>query len=88
MKEGKVMQTQAYEGYFENGLFYAAGQVIHLPERQKIYIKVLGELLDCDLDYEDDDDYDYSVYFTEEELLELKAHHAQKGEVLVFGKGH
>ena len=61
---------------------------MRLPERQKIYIKVLGEPLDGELDYEDDDDYDYSVYFTDEEIQELKEHHTQKCEVLVFGKEH
>ena len=82
------MQAQAYEGYFENGQFYASGKIINLPERQKVYIKLLGAPLDNDLDYEDDDDYDYSVYFTDEEVQELKDYHTQKGEVLVFGKEH
>ena len=80
------MQAKVYEGYFENGKFYTAGQVIHLPERKKLFIRVLDEPLNDDHDYEDDDDYDYSVYFTEEEIKELKSYHAQKGEVLDFGK--
>ena len=82
------MQARAYEGYFENGQFYAAGQVIRLPERKRLFIKVLDEPLNDDFDYEDDDDYDYSVYFTEDEIQELKSYHAQKGEVLIFGKEH
>ena len=34
---------QAYEGYFENGCFYAAGKEIHFPERRRVYITVLDE---------------------------------------------
>ena len=37
------MQAQAYEGYFENGRFYTAEQVINLPERRRVYITVLDE---------------------------------------------
>ena len=33
---------QAYEGYFENGLFYTAGRTIRIPERQKTIV-VLSE---------------------------------------------
>ena len=82
------MQAQAYEGYFENGHFYASGKIVNMPERQKVYIKLLGEPLDNDFDYEDDDDYDYSVYFTDEEVQELKDYHKQKGEELVFSNEH
>jgi hypothetical protein len=37
------MRAQAYEGYFENGLFYSSGQTIKLPERRRVYITVLDE---------------------------------------------
>jgi len=39
------MKAQAYEGYFENGSFYTAGQVISIPERQRVYITILDELI-------------------------------------------
>ena len=38
------MQAQAYEGYFEDGKFYSAGQPLRIPERRKVYITVLDEL--------------------------------------------
>ena len=37
------MQAQAYEGYFENGLFYTAGQKLNIPEKRRIYITILDE---------------------------------------------
>ena len=37
------MQAQAYEGYFESGVFYAAGKPLRIPEQRKIYITVLDE---------------------------------------------
>ena len=37
------MQAQAYEGYFESGMFYSAGQPLRIPERRKVYITVLDE---------------------------------------------
>ena len=40
------MQAQAYEGYFENGRFYAAGKAIHIPERQRVFITILDEVRD------------------------------------------
>jgi hypothetical protein len=42
-ERGLIMQAQAYEGYFENGQFYAAGQTIRIPERQRVYITILDE---------------------------------------------
>jgi len=39
------MQAQAYEGYFENGQFYAAGNVVRIPERRKVFVTVLDELI-------------------------------------------
>jgi len=35
---------QAYEGYFENGRFYTAGQTINIPERRRVYV-ILDEPL-------------------------------------------
>jgi hypothetical protein len=40
------MQAQAYEGYFENGHFYTAGQTIYIPERRKVFITVFDETKD------------------------------------------
>ena len=37
------MRTQAYEGYFENGNFFASGRVVRLPERKRVVITVLDE---------------------------------------------
>ena len=37
------MQAQAYEGYFENGQFYASGQAVRIPERRRVYITILDE---------------------------------------------
>ena len=34
---------QAYEGYFENGKFYTAGQTIRIPERKRIFLTILEE---------------------------------------------
>ena len=37
------MSLQAYKGYFENGHFYAAGQTLHIPERQQVILTILEE---------------------------------------------
>ncbi|MDR1687685.1 MAG: hypothetical protein LBS21_03625 [Clostridiales bacterium] len=38
------MQTQAYDGYFENGKFFTAGRrTIRLPENKRIIITVLDD---------------------------------------------
>ena len=34
---------QAYEGYFENGQFYTAGEIIRIPERRRVFLTVLEE---------------------------------------------
>jgi len=34
---------QAYEGYFENGLFYSAGRTICIPEKKRVFITILEE---------------------------------------------
>ena len=39
------MQAQAYDGYFENGQFYTAGQTIRIPERRRVYIAILDEVV-------------------------------------------
>ena len=82
------MQAQVYEGYFDKGKFYAEGRAVRLPERKKLYIKVLDDPInntDSDDDDDDDDDYDYSIYFTEDEKKDLESYYAQRGEVLIFG---
>ena len=38
------MQAQAYEGYFESGMFYTAGKPLQIPERRKVYITILDEI--------------------------------------------
>jgi hypothetical protein len=42
------MQTQALEGYMENGLFHTAGQIIKLPEKKKLFITIPGDSNDYD----------------------------------------
>jgi len=37
------MQAQAYEGYFESGKFYTSGQLLHIPERKRVFIAILGD---------------------------------------------
>ena len=37
------MTLQAYQGHFENGLFYSAGQNIRIPERKKIIVTILED---------------------------------------------
>ncbi|MCL1819523.1 MAG: hypothetical protein FWG36_02575 [Oscillospiraceae bacterium] len=37
------MQAQAYEGYFESGTFYTAGQPLRIPERKRVLIAILGD---------------------------------------------
>ena len=37
------MQVVAYDGYFDNGNFYASGKIIRLPERQRVVITILDE---------------------------------------------
>ena len=34
---------QAYEGYFENGLFCSTSGVIRIPERRRTFITILDE---------------------------------------------
>jgi predicted component of type VI protein secretion system len=37
------MQAYAYEGFFENGQFYIAGQTTHIKGRKKAFITILDE---------------------------------------------
>jgi hypothetical protein len=37
------MQAQAYEGYFENGSFFSGGQVVHIPEKMRVYVEIRNE---------------------------------------------
>ena len=37
------MQAQAYEGYFENGSFFAAGRTINIPERKRVFLAVFDD---------------------------------------------
>ena len=38
------MQAQAYEGYFEKGKFYTAGQPLRIPERKRVLVAILGDM--------------------------------------------
>ena len=38
-----VSKMQAYEGYFENGIFHAAGHIVRIPERRRVFLTVLEE---------------------------------------------
>ena len=35
------MTLQAYQGHFENGLFYSEGQAIRIPERKTVVLTIL-----------------------------------------------
>ena len=35
------MQAVAYEGYFDNGLFYSAGKTLTIPEKCRVVITIL-----------------------------------------------
>jgi hypothetical protein len=37
------MQTQAYEGYFENGIFFSSGQTICIPEKTRVVVTLFDE---------------------------------------------
>ena len=37
------MQAVAYEGYFNNGQFYASGKTVKIPEKRRIVITILDE---------------------------------------------
>ena len=37
------MQTQAYEGYFNNGQFYMSGMATRLPELKRVIITVMPD---------------------------------------------
>ena len=31
---------QSYEGYFENGRFYTAGRIVHIPDRRIVTVNI------------------------------------------------
>ena len=37
------MQALAYEGYFNNGVFYTAGKAMRIPEKRRVFITILDE---------------------------------------------
>lgn len=43
------MQAQAYEGYFDNGRFYTAGRTIPIPDHRRVYITILDETTQDDV---------------------------------------
>ena len=36
-------QLRSYEGYFENGSFFTAGQTIRLPEKMRVIVTISDE---------------------------------------------
>jgi hypothetical protein len=38
------MQATAYEGYFDNGRFYASGKEVHIPEQRRVIITILNDI--------------------------------------------
>ena len=34
---------QAYEGYFENGIFYSVGAAVQIPDHRRVFITILNE---------------------------------------------
>ena len=47
------MQVVAYDGYFDNGNFYASGKIIRLPERRRVVITILDESQSTETESED-----------------------------------
>ena len=39
------MQASAYEGYFSNGLFYTMGRAVLIPEKRRVFITILDEII-------------------------------------------
>ena len=37
------MRAVAYEGYFNNGLFYTSGKAVKIPEKRKVFLTILEE---------------------------------------------
>ena len=43
-KKGRVdMRAVAYEGYFNNGQFYASGKAVKIPEKRRVFITIFDE---------------------------------------------
>ena len=40
-RKSDFMQAIAYEGYFEKGIFYSAGNIIQIPEKSRVVITIL-----------------------------------------------
>ena len=38
-----MQNIQTYDGYFENGSFFAAGRAIRLPDKKRVVINVFDE---------------------------------------------
>jgi len=38
------MQAIAYEGYFNNGFFYASGKKINIPEQRRVIVTILNDM--------------------------------------------
>ena len=36
------MQATAYEGYFNNGLFYVSGKAVQIPEKQRVVVTIFA----------------------------------------------
>ena len=36
------MQATAYEGYFNNGLFYVSGKAVQIPEKQRVVVTIFS----------------------------------------------
>ena len=43
------MQALAYEGYFDNGRFYAFGKTVQVPERRRVVITVMEDIQKSDI---------------------------------------
>jgi hypothetical protein len=38
-----MQNIQTYDGYFENGSFFAAGRAIRLPDKKRVVINIFNE---------------------------------------------
>ena len=39
------MKAKAYEGYFENGCFLVSGKTVQIPERQRVFLTIIDEIV-------------------------------------------
>ncbi len=42
------MQAIAYEGYFDNGLFYVSGKTVQIPDKRRVFVAILDDVPDID----------------------------------------